>query len=84
MFPGGAGSGRHSRFVAAVRHYSIDTASELLSETLVEACKESGRKARGSKIYCKPQNRSGRGTNITRAMCFPGRGTKNTRNVFPR
>ena len=50
MFPGGAGSGRHIRFVAAVRHYSIDTASELLSETLVEACKESGRKARGSKF----------------------------------
>ena len=99
MFPGGAGSGRHIRFVAAVRHYSIDTASELLSETLVEACKESGRKARGSKIYCKPQNKwfdqveeqislglcvSQAGKQKTLGMCFRGRGTQITRDMcFP-
>ena len=28
--------------VAAVKHDSIDTASELLNETLMEACKEAG------------------------------------------
>ena len=31
-----------SRLVAAVKHDSIDTLSELLSETLMEACKEAG------------------------------------------
>ena len=31
--------------------------SELLSETLVEACKEAGLKATGSKIKCKSQNK---------------------------
>ena len=31
-----------SRLLAAVKRDSIDTASELLSETLVEACKEAG------------------------------------------
>ena len=31
--------------------------SELLSETLVEACQEAGWKASGSKIKCKPQNK---------------------------
>ena len=36
-----------SRLEAAVKHDSIDTASELLSETLVEACKEAGLKVRG-------------------------------------
>ena len=47
-----------SRLVVAVKHDSINTASELLSETLVETCKEAGRsKARGSKIKCKPQNK---------------------------
>ena len=30
---------------------------ELLSETLVEACKETRLKARGSKIKCKSQNK---------------------------
>ena len=44
-----------SRLEAAVKHDSIDTASELISETLVEACKEAGLKARGSKIKCKSQ-----------------------------
>ena len=47
-----------SRLEAAVKHDSIDTASELISETLVEACKEAGLKARGSKIKCKSQNGS--------------------------
>ena len=42
---------------AAVKHDSIDTASELPSETLVEACKEAGLKARGSKIKYKSQNK---------------------------
>ena len=37
------------RLEAAVKHDSIDTASELLRENLVEACKEAGLKARGSK-----------------------------------
>ena len=46
-----------SRLEAAVKHNSIDTASELLSETLVEACKEAGWKVRGSKIPCKSQNK---------------------------
>ena len=31
--------------------------SELLSETLVEACKETRLKARSSKIKCKSQNK---------------------------
>ena len=44
-----------SRLEAAVKHDSIDTASELISETWVEACKEAGWKARGSKIKCKSQ-----------------------------
>ena len=46
-----------SRLEAAVKHDSIDTASELISETLVEACKEAGLRARGSKIKCKSQNK---------------------------
>ena len=46
-----------SRLEAAVKHDSIDTASELSSETLIEACKEAGLKARGSKIKCKSQNK---------------------------
>ena len=46
-----------SRLEAAVKHDSNDTASELISETLVEACKEAGLKARGSKIKCKSQNK---------------------------
>ena len=46
-----------SRLEAAVKHESIDTASELISETWVEACKEAGLKARGSKIKCKSQNK---------------------------
>ena len=46
-----------SRLEAAVRHDSIDTASELISETLVEACKEAGLKARSSKLKCKSQNK---------------------------
>ena len=46
-----------SRLEAAVKHDSIDTASELISETWVEACKEAGWKARGSKIKCKSQNK---------------------------
>ena len=46
-----------SRLEAAVKHDDSDTASELLSETLVEACKEAGLKARGSKIKCKSQNK---------------------------
>ena len=46
-----------SRLEAAVKHDSIDTASELISETWVEACKEAGLKARGSKIKCKSQNK---------------------------
>ena len=46
-----------SRLEAAVKHNSIDTASELLSETLVEACKEAGLKVRGCKIKCKSQNK---------------------------
>ena len=37
---------RNTRLEAAVKHDSIDTASQL-SETLVEACKEAGLKARG-------------------------------------
>ena len=45
-----------SRLEAAVKHDSIDTASELISETWVEACKEAGLKARGSKIK-KSQNK---------------------------
>ena len=39
-----------SRLETAVKHGSIDVASELISETLVEACKETGLKARSSKI----------------------------------
>ena len=39
-----------SRLEAAVKHDSIDTASEIISETLVEACKQAGLKARGGKI----------------------------------
>ena len=46
-----------SRLEAAVKHDSIDTASELISETLVEACKEAGLKARGNKIKCKSQKK---------------------------
>ena len=46
-----------SRLEAAVKHNSIDTASELLSETLVEACKEAGLKAIDSKIKSKSQNK---------------------------
>ena len=46
-----------SRLEAAVNHDSIDIASELISETLVEACKEAGLKARSSKIKCKSQNK---------------------------
>lgn len=46
-----------SRLEEAVKHDSIDSASELISETLVEACKEAGMKARGSKIKCKSQNK---------------------------
>ena len=46
-----------SRLEAAVKHDSIDTASELISETLVEVCKEAGLKARGGKIKCKSQNK---------------------------
>ena len=46
-----------SRLEAAVKHGSIDTTSELISETLVEACKETGLKTRGSKIKCKSQNK---------------------------
>ena len=46
-----------SRLEAAVKHDSIDTVSELLSETLVEACKEAGLKARSGKIKCKSQNK---------------------------
>ena len=46
-----------SRLQEAVKHDSIDSASELISETLVEACKEAGLKARGSKIKCKSQNK---------------------------
>ena len=62
VFSGGAGRGTRitidivqSMLVAAVKHDSIDTASELLSETLVETCKEARwSKAIGSKIKCKP------------------------------
>ena len=47
----------YSRWVP-LKHYSINTVSELVSETLVElACKEAGLKARGSKIKCKSQNK---------------------------
>ena len=46
-----------SRLEAAVKHDSIDVASELISETLVEACKEAGLKARSSKIKCKSKNK---------------------------
>ena len=46
-----------SRLEAAVKHDSIDTTSELISETLVEACKEAGLKARCGKIKCKSQNK---------------------------
>ena len=47
-----------SRLEAAVKHAdSINTASELISETLVEACKEARLKARGSKIKCKSENK---------------------------
>ena len=46
-----------SRLKAAATHDNIDTASELISETLVEACKEAGLKARGSKTKCKSQNK---------------------------
>ena len=45
------------RLEAAVKHDSIDTASELLSETLVEACKETGLKVRGSKTKCKSKSK---------------------------
>ena len=46
-----------SRLEVTVKHDSIDTASELISETLVEAFKEAGLKARSSKIKCKSQNK---------------------------
>ena len=39
-----------SRLVAAVKHNSMDTASELPTKTLVEACKEAGLKARAAKL----------------------------------
>ena len=39
-----------SRLEVAVKHDSIDTASELISETLVEAFKEAGLKVRSSII----------------------------------
>ena len=35
---------------SSCKHDSIDTASELLNETLMEACKEAGWKARGTEI----------------------------------
>ena len=41
--------------MAAVKHDNIDTSSELLSETLMEAWKEAEWKARGNKIKCKSQ-----------------------------
>ena len=46
-----------SRLETAVKHDSIDTASELLSETLAEACREAGLKVRGDKIKCKSQKK---------------------------
>ena len=46
-----------SRLEVAVKHDSIDVASELISETFVEACKEAGLKARSSKIECKTKNK---------------------------
>ena len=46
-----------SRLEVAVKHDSIDTASELISETLVEAFKEAGLKARSSIIKCQSQNK---------------------------
>jgi len=46
-----------SRLEAAVKHDDIDTASEVISETLVEVCKEAGLKARSSKMKCKSQNK---------------------------
>ena len=46
-----------SRLEAAVKHDSINIASELISETLVKACKEAGSRARSSKIKCKSQNK---------------------------
>ena len=49
--------GEERRLEAAVKHDSIDTSSELISETLVEACKEAGLKARCSRIKCKSQNK---------------------------
>ena len=49
MFSGVAGRGRH--IAIDINSYpAIDSASELLSETLVEACKEAGWKVRGSKL----------------------------------
>ena len=44
------------RLEAGVKHDSIDIVSELISETLVEACKEARLKARSHKIKCKSQN----------------------------
>ena len=41
--------------VAAVKHDNINSASEVRSESLMEACKEAGLKARGSKIKWKSQ-----------------------------
>ena len=46
-----------SRLEAAVNHDSIDIASELISETLVEACKEARLKVGSSKMKCKSQNK---------------------------
>ena len=44
-----------ARLVEAVKHDSIDTVAELRSATFMEACKQAGWKARGSKIKCKSQ-----------------------------
>jgi len=41
------------RLVVAVIHDNINSASEVRSESLIEACKEAGLKARGSKIKWK-------------------------------
>ena len=46
-----------SRLETAVKHDNINTAAELLSETLVEACKEAGLKVRNTKFKCKSQNK---------------------------
>ena len=61
-----------SRLEAAVKHDSIDTASELISETLVEACKEAGLKARSCNIKCKSQtNGSIRNAKQKKETCNP-------------